>query len=108
MLNRSMAMAGLIFLLLLSTWVSSGWAQPDLRFEQHSPEVEKYWQKKIQRHPRDSRAYFHLGRHYEYTGGSSLPPSPTARPRCWTPAGPKPFFIWARPTGNWAATRKRL
>jgi tetratricopeptide (TPR) repeat protein len=62
-----MAMAGLLFMLLLGPWVSPGWTQPDLRFEQHSPEVEKYWKRKIQRNPRDARAYYHLGRHYEFT-----------------------------------------
>jgi tetratricopeptide (TPR) repeat protein len=57
----------MLFMLILGPWISSGWTQTDLRFEQHSPEVEKYWQKKIQRNPRDSKAYFHLGRHYEFT-----------------------------------------
>jgi len=67
MLIRSLSITGLLFMLFLSTRVSPGWTQTDLRFEQHSPEVEKYWKNNIRRNPRDSRAYFHLGRHYEFT-----------------------------------------
>ena len=33
-------------MLLLSIWVSPGWTQADLRFEQHSPEVEKILEEK--------------------------------------------------------------
>ena len=92
MLNRSFAMAGLIFLMLLSTWVSSGWTQPDLRFEQHSPEVEKYWQKKILRNPRDGRAYYHLGRHYEFTRRIQLAAEAYRQATLLDPGWPQAFF----------------
>ena len=92
MLHRSHSIAGLLFLLFLSPWVSSGWAQADLRFEQHSPEVEKYWQKKIQRHPRDSRAYYHLGRHYEYTRRIQLAAESYRQATVLDPGWPQAFF----------------
>src|SRR4030065_1828294 len=92
MLHRSIAMAELIFLLLWSRWASSGWTQADLRFEQHSPEVEKYWQKKIQRNPRDSRAYYHLGRHYEFTRRIQLTAESYRQATLLDPGWPQAFF----------------
>ena len=92
MVNRSIAMAGLIFLLLLSTWVSSGWTQADLRAEQSSPEAERHWKKVIQGNPRNSRAYFHLGRHYELTRRIQLAADAYRQATLLDPGWPQAFF----------------
>ena len=91
-MKRSLSIAGLAFTLLFGPWVSPGWTQADLRFEQHSPEVEKYWQKKIQRNPRDSRAYYHLGRHYEFTRRIQLAAEAYRQATLLDPGWPQAFF----------------
>ncbi|MBI4643511.1 MAG: tetratricopeptide repeat protein [Deltaproteobacteria bacterium] len=64
--SRSLPLATLFFLMFLSAWTSLGWAQPDIRFEQYSPQEERHWQEVLRRNPRDAQAHFHLGRYYEF------------------------------------------
>jgi tetratricopeptide (TPR) repeat protein len=42
------------------------WAQDDIRFEQFSPREEQHWKEVLRRQPRNSQAYYHLGRYYEF------------------------------------------
>lgn len=82
-------------MLLLGPWVSPGWTQPDL-LEQYSPEWEKYWKKQILRHPRNSRAYFHLGRHYELTRRIQLAAEAYRQATLLDPGWPQAFYYLGR------------
>jgi tetratricopeptide (TPR) repeat protein len=91
-MNRSFAIAGLLFMLLLGPRVSYGWKQADMRANQSSPEAERHWKKVIQRNPRDSRAYFHLGRHYELTRRIQLAADAYRQATLLDPGWPQAFF----------------
>jgi tetratricopeptide (TPR) repeat protein len=91
-MKRSLSMAALVFLLLMGHWVAPGWTQPDLRFEQHSPEAERHWKKVIQGNPRDARAYYHLGRHYEFTRRIQLAAGAYHQATILDPGWPQAFF----------------
>jgi len=65
---RSRCFATILLALLLGQIVLSypTWAQEDVRFEQYSPREEQHWKDVLRRQPRNSQAYYHLGRYYEY------------------------------------------
>jgi tetratricopeptide (TPR) repeat protein len=92
MMNRSIAMAGLLFMLISSTGVPPGWTQQDFKFDQYSSQVEKYWKKKIQTNPRDGRAYYHLGRYYEFTRRIQLAAESYRQATLIVPGWPQAFF----------------
>jgi tetratricopeptide (TPR) repeat protein len=89
---RCISMAAMLLLMFLGSWASSGWSQVDMRSEQSSPEAERHWKKVIQRNPRDSRAYFHLGRHYELTRRIQLAAVAYRQATLLDPGWPQAFF----------------
>lgn len=66
-MSRFKATAGSLFFVCLLSFASPSGAQQDLRFEQYSPQAEQYWKKVVQHEPANANAYYHLGRHYEFT-----------------------------------------
>ncbi len=71
MASRSMSLTGLLFLVCMCQGAVSAWAQEDIRFEQFSPQEERHWQEKLRSNPRDAKAYYHLGRYYEFVRRTS-------------------------------------
>jgi tetratricopeptide (TPR) repeat protein len=59
----------ILFLLVLFLGVSAAAArcQDDQRFEQFSPQEERMWLERLQQNPTNARAYFYLGRYYDFT-----------------------------------------
>ena len=64
----------------------------NIRANQSSPEAERHWKKVIQGNPRDSRAYFHLGRHYELTRRMQLAANAYRQATLLDPGWPQAFF----------------
>jgi tetratricopeptide (TPR) repeat protein len=91
-MHRSLAITGMLIMLLLGPWVSSGWTQVDIRANQSSPETERHWKKVIQGNPRNSRAFFHLGRHYELTRRIQLSAEAYRQATLLDPGWPQAFF----------------
>jgi tetratricopeptide (TPR) repeat protein len=91
-MKRSIAMAGLLFMLISSTGVPPGLTQQDPKIDQYFSQVEHYWRKKIRRNPRDGRAYYHLGRYYEFTLRIQLAPESYRQATLIVPGWPQAFF----------------
>ncbi|MCK9377148.1 MAG: tetratricopeptide repeat protein [Syntrophobacterales bacterium] len=81
----------LILWICLSVWAAPGLTQ-EQRFEQYSPQEEDHWKQMIQRNPRDSRAYYHLGRHYEFTRRIPLAAEAFHQATVLDPGWPQAFF----------------
>jgi tetratricopeptide (TPR) repeat protein len=89
---RSIAITGLLFMLISFTGVPPGWTQQDLKLDQYSSQVEQYWKKKILRNPRDGKAYYHLGRYYEFTHRIQLAAGSYHQATLINPGWPQAFF----------------
>ncbi len=89
-MNRAFS-TSLILWICLSVWAAPGRTQ-EQRFEQYSPQEEDHWKQVIHRNPRDSRAYYHLGRNYEFTRRLSLATEAYHQATVLDPGWPQAFF----------------
>jgi len=87
-----MSLTGLLFLMFMCHGAVHAWAQADVRFEQFSPQEERFWKTKLQRNPRDAQANYHLGRYYEFTKRTHDAADFYRQATLLNPGWPQPFF----------------